>query len=98
MLEDHLRSPLHEKALAAVATPIQRRHELVLRLERDHVDAWIGLALRLSVYPEFGGERKERAFGRIALDLPHPFRLNQLRVVAQCGDASHESERGIVGV
>ena len=45
-----------------------------------------------AIQAELGRERIERAFGRIALDLPGAFLLEQLRVVAEHGDAPHERE------
>ena len=69
MVEDHLGRALDEKHLA-IGRPVQGRHELVFGFEGDGVDARISGLLLLPLDAQFGGERIERALGRIALHLP----------------------------
>ena len=92
MLEDHLGRALDEQHLAVRRT-VQRRHELVLGLERDGVDARRGRCLGGAVHAELGREGIERALGRVALDLPFPLVLKELGVVAQHRHASHQRQR-----
>ena len=96
VLEDDLRRALDEQDLLAVGRLVQRRHELVLRFERDGVDPRVRGLLGLPVHPELGRERIERALGRIALHLPDAFLLEQLRVVAEHRDAPHELEHRVL--
>jgi hypothetical protein len=96
MVEDDLRRALDEQDLAALGGAIQRRHEPMFRFERDDVEAGIGGLLRRPVDPELGGERIERALGRIALDLPDAVLAAQLRVVAERRDAPQELENGVL--
>ena len=71
---------------------MERRHELVLRFERDGVDPRRCSLLGLPVHAELGRERIERPLGRIAFHFPGAILLEQLRVVAEHGDAPHEVE------
>ncbi len=96
VLEDDLGRAFDEKELLALRRLVERRHELVLRFERDGVDPRRRGKLGLAVHAELGRERIERALGRIALDLPGALLLEQFRVVAQQGDAPHESQDGLL--
>ncbi len=92
VVEDDFRCAFDQQNLFAVGRLVQRRHELVLRLERNGVDPRVSGLLGLPIHPELGRERIERPLGRIAFHLPDAFFLEQLRVVAEHGDAPHERE------
>ncbi len=96
VLEDDFRRALDEQELLAVGRLVQRRHELVLRFERDGVDPRRRGLLGLPVQAELGRERIERSLGRIAFHLPGAILLEQLRVVAEHGDAPHQFEHRIL--
>ena len=96
MVEDDLRRALDEQDLAAFGRAVQGRHEPVFRFERDDVEPGIGGLLLRPVEPELGGERIERALGRIALDLPDAVLAAQLRVVAERRDAPEKLENGVL--
>jgi hypothetical protein len=66
----------------------------VLRFERDGVDPRKGGKLPLAVEAELGREWIERSLGRIALDLPRALLLEQLRIVAEQGDAPISASTG----
>src|SRR5262245_21186524 len=68
----------------------------MLRFERNCVDARIGVLLGLPVHSELGCERIERSLGGIALYLPDPFLLEQLSIVAEHGNASHQPEHQVL--
>ena len=55
----------------------------------------IRLLLGLPVHPELGRERIKRPLRRIALDLPHPFLLKELGVVAEHRHAAEQPEHRV---
>ena len=75
---------------------MERRHEPVFGFERDDVDAGIGRLFLRPVDPELGGERIERALGRVAFDLPDPILAAEFRVIAERRDAPQEFENGVL--
>ena len=87
---------LDQKDLPTVRRGVQGRHEPVLRFKRDDVDPGIGGLFLLPVEPNLGGERIQRALGRIALHLPDAVLATQLRVVAERGDTPQEQQNGIL--
>ena len=91
MLNDHFGRALDQQHLP-VRRAVQRRHELVLGLEGNGVDARRGGGLNGALHAELGREGVERPLGRIALDLPFPLVLKELRVVAQERNAPHQRE------
>jgi hypothetical protein len=92
VIEDDFGRALDEEKLLAVGGLVERRHELVLGLERDRVDARRRSLLGLPVHAELACERIKRPLGRIAFHLPGAILLKQLRVVAEHADAPHEVE------
>src|SRR5262249_58593450 len=80
----------------AAAVLVERGHELVLRLERDGVDAGIRVLLGPPLQPELVAEGVQRPFGRGAFDFPDAFLLPNRRVVAEYGDVPHELEHRVV--
>ena len=62
----------------------------MLRLERNGIDPRISILFSLPLQPELGRERIERPLGRITFHLPGAILFEQLRVIAQHGDAPHE--------
>ena len=82
--------PLDEQHFPAIGRLVQRRHELVLGLERNGVDARIRLLLRLALHAELVSKGVQRPLGRVSLDLPDAFRLEQFRVVAEHRHAPHQ--------
>src|SRR5262249_18452877 len=77
-LEEDLRSALDQQHAPAVRRLVESRHELVLGLERDRIDAWKRRLLGLPVHAELGREGIEGALGRIAFHLPRAVLLEQL--------------------
>src|SRR5262249_44594186 len=82
VLKNDLGRALDEEDLLTICGLVERRHELVLRLERDGLDARKRSLLSLPVHAELGRERIERALGRVAFHLPGAILLEQLCVVA----------------
>ncbi len=78
---------------------VQGRHEAMLRLERDEIGATQRFALEGDVEPGLGGQGEQRAFGRVALDMPvrigRGMRM-QFGVVAQQRRASQLDQFGMV--
>src|SRR5262249_43974867 len=81
VLEDDLGRALHQDERLASSVPVQGGHELVLRLERDGVDARVRFLLGPALHPELAPERVQRAFGGIAFHLPHALHFPDLGVV-----------------
>jgi hypothetical protein len=96
VLEDDLGRTLDQEKLLTLRRLVERRHELVLRFERDGIDPRRCGELGLAAEAELGRERVERALGRIALDSPGTLLLEQLRVIAQHGHAAHECQHRLV--
>ena len=83
VIENNLGSTLDQQRLLAADRLVERRHELVLRFERNGVHPRVSVLFSLPVHPELGRKRIERAFGRIALHLPDALLMEQLRVIAE---------------
>ena len=96
MLKDDFGRALDEEEFLAVRGLVQCGHELVLRLERDGVDARETRHFRSPFHPELGRERIERPLGRVAFDLPNAVLLKQLRIIAEHGYAPHELEHRLL--
>ena len=96
MIEDHLRRPLDQQKLSSRSIFVQRRHEPVFRLERDHVNPGIGGLLGLPFETELVAKRVESALGRVAFDLPGALFLVDLGIVAEHRDAPHQPENRIL--
>jgi len=96
LFKDDFRRALDEQHLPAVYSLLQRRHELVLGFERNGVDTRRCGQLGLPVHTELCRERIQRAFRRIAFNLPVAFLLEQLRIVAEQGDPAHERKYRVV--
>ena len=62
---------------------VQGRHEAVLGLERDHVDARAHLALQPRLQTGFGRRHHQRAFRRVTVDGPVTVIVTQGGVIAQ---------------
>ena len=86
-------APFDEQHLRAVCTAVQRGHELVFGLEGDRVDARIRGLFGVTLHAQLVGERVQRTFGRVALDLPLTVRLEQLGVVAEKGVSAQQFEQ-----
>src|SRR5262249_47663298 len=69
VFEDDLGRALHQDERLASAVPVQRGHELVLRLEWDGIDARVRFLLGPALYPELAPGRVQRALGWLALHL-----------------------------
>jgi hypothetical protein len=83
VIEDNLRSTLDQQYLRAAGRLVERRHELVLRFERNGVNPRVSVLFSLPIHPELSRKRIERAFGRIAFHLPDALLMEQLRVIAE---------------
>ena len=95
VLENYFRSAFDEQHLPAIGL-VQRRHELVLRLEGYGVDTRERGLLSLPVHTELDREWIEGAFSRIAFYFPRAVLLEQLGVVAEQANAPHEREHWFV--
>src|SRR5262249_34679201 len=94
VLKNDFGRALDEDDLLAIRGLVERRHELVLRLERDGVDARRSCLLGLPIHAELGRERIERPLGRIAFHSPYAILLEKLSIVTENGDAPHEVSTG----
>src|SRR5271169_6640829 len=83
MIENNLGSTLDQQHLWAAGRLVERRHELVLRFERNGVYPRVSALFILPVHPDLSRKRIERAFSRIALHLPDAILMEQLRVIAE---------------
>ena len=96
VIEDHFGRALDEEKLLAVGGLVERRHELVLRLERDGVDPRRCCLLGLPVHAKLGPERIEGPLSWISFHLPGAILFEQLSVVAEHADTPHEVEHGLL--
>ncbi len=96
MVEDRLGRALDEQDFAALRGSMQSRHEPVFGFKRDDVDARVDRLLLLPLGPQFRGERIERAFGGIALHLPHAVLVAQFGVIAERGDAPQKLKHRVL--
>ena len=90
MLEDDLGRALDQEHLLAAGVLCSVAMNLCSDSNGMASIRGIRRLLGLPVQPELGRERIERALGRVALDLPDAFLLEQFRVVAEHRDAAHE--------